>query len=254
MKVAIRADALRLCLPCVSTEETRYYLHGINLEPHPEGGATAVATDGFKLGCAYDSQAIWLQADALLIKPSAKFANAMARRVADGDLRRFVVVQSNRLRVVLAPSAAATLNETKAYFDEGLGEHLIDASFVEWKHARVIPEENDLAAGSHCGLLSCNHIAKLAAGFAEVDRPLKRKAFADIKTEACMALFSNKDALGASVLRFWPTNQFDLPAFFAVLMPVRYPGLEDPGTREHSILPGWASQTLGRSHTRSRAA
>lgn len=39
---------------CVSTEETRYYLHGTYIEPHPMGGVTMVATDGHLLAVAHD--------------------------------------------------------------------------------------------------------------------------------------------------------------------------------------------------------
>lgn len=37
-----------------STEETRYYLNGVYVEPHPKGGVTMTATDGHRLACIYD--------------------------------------------------------------------------------------------------------------------------------------------------------------------------------------------------------
>ena len=41
-----------------SKEESRYVLRAIRIEPHPEGGAVIVATDGHTLGLFYDADAI----------------------------------------------------------------------------------------------------------------------------------------------------------------------------------------------------
>lgn len=41
-----------------SKEESRYTLRAIRIEPHPEGGAVIVATDGHTLGLFYDADAI----------------------------------------------------------------------------------------------------------------------------------------------------------------------------------------------------
>lgn len=39
-----------LTRPCISAEETRYYLNGINLQPHPERGTLrSIATDGHRM-------------------------------------------------------------------------------------------------------------------------------------------------------------------------------------------------------------
>jgi DNA polymerase-3 subunit beta len=39
-----------LAAPCISTEATRYYLNGINMQPHPERGTLrAIATDGHRM-------------------------------------------------------------------------------------------------------------------------------------------------------------------------------------------------------------
>jgi hypothetical protein len=41
-----------------SKEESRYTLRAIRIEPHPEGGAVIVATDGHTMGVFYDAEAI----------------------------------------------------------------------------------------------------------------------------------------------------------------------------------------------------
>jgi hypothetical protein len=40
----------------VSKEETRYYLNGVYVEPHADGGVTMTATDGHRLLCIYDKE------------------------------------------------------------------------------------------------------------------------------------------------------------------------------------------------------
>ncbi|SDG35123.1 hypothetical protein [Pelagibacterium luteolum] len=37
-----------------STEETRYYLNGVHIEPHPDGGVFLVATDGHRMLVCHD--------------------------------------------------------------------------------------------------------------------------------------------------------------------------------------------------------
>lgn len=57
MNMTCNADLFRIAYSCVSTEETRYYLNGVHLEPHPCGGAFMVATDGHRLIVVHDESA-----------------------------------------------------------------------------------------------------------------------------------------------------------------------------------------------------
>jgi len=49
--VALDANILRAALICTSTEETRYYLQGVSIEPNPRD-LRVVSTDGHRLFCA----------------------------------------------------------------------------------------------------------------------------------------------------------------------------------------------------------
>ena len=49
--IAIDANILRAALICTSTEETRYYLQGVSIEPNPRD-LRVVSTDGHRLFCA----------------------------------------------------------------------------------------------------------------------------------------------------------------------------------------------------------
>jgi DNA polymerase III sliding clamp (beta) subunit (PCNA family) len=54
MTAVVNADLFRIVYSCVSTEETRYYLNGVHVEPHPVKGAILVATDGHRMLIAHD--------------------------------------------------------------------------------------------------------------------------------------------------------------------------------------------------------
>ena len=55
-RTIVRADKLMAIEPFQSTEKTRYYLHGVHIEPHAEG-AILVATDGHTLAAILDRDA-----------------------------------------------------------------------------------------------------------------------------------------------------------------------------------------------------
>ena len=55
-RTIVRADKLMAIEPFQSSEETRYYLHGVHIEPHAEG-AILVATDGHTLAAILDRDA-----------------------------------------------------------------------------------------------------------------------------------------------------------------------------------------------------
>lgn len=52
--IDVDAILFRAAAECQSTEETRYYLNGVYVHPHPEVGAMLVATDGHRMLCCHD--------------------------------------------------------------------------------------------------------------------------------------------------------------------------------------------------------
>lgn len=54
-KCKVSAKAYAAALLAVSTEETRYYLNGVLIEPNPAGGVTVVATNGHILIAIHDA-------------------------------------------------------------------------------------------------------------------------------------------------------------------------------------------------------
>lgn len=54
--IEVNGNLFRAVMAFASTEETRYYLNGVYIEPH-ETGALLVATDGHRLVCVHDVDA-----------------------------------------------------------------------------------------------------------------------------------------------------------------------------------------------------
>lgn len=54
LSIRVNADLFRIAFMCASREETRYFLNGVHIEPHPDGGALLTATDGHRLVSIYD--------------------------------------------------------------------------------------------------------------------------------------------------------------------------------------------------------
>jgi hypothetical protein len=54
---------------CRSTEELRYYLNGVYVQPLPNGGVLLVATDGHRLVCIHDETGSCSEASIVLVDP-----------------------------------------------------------------------------------------------------------------------------------------------------------------------------------------
>jgi hypothetical protein len=54
---------------CRSTEDIRYYLNGVYVQPHPNGGVLLVATDGHRLVCIHDETGSCSEASIVLVDP-----------------------------------------------------------------------------------------------------------------------------------------------------------------------------------------
>ena len=57
-KIDVNAMLFKAARECQSSEETRYYLGGVYVQPHPERGALLVATDGHRLIAIHDETGI----------------------------------------------------------------------------------------------------------------------------------------------------------------------------------------------------
>ncbi len=129
-KLSINAEYVRLAHGFASTEETRFYLMGVQVEPHPSGeGVLIIATDGHVAGIFYDRKGI-ADKNYLLALDKPTLSALKAQRSDGNRGNRFVTIKDDRL--VITNMA-------------GLEYHIkpnaveIDGTFPDWR--RIIPEK-----------------------------------------------------------------------------------------------------------------
>lgn len=117
-RVTISAGVVPRLQRFVSREETRYYLGGLAIEPHPtHGGAYVVATDGHRLGAVHDADAICpVAADglpqAIILARTTRLLNAAKERPPeprDGD-RPWLVIDVRQWWEAPTPHGASGLD------------------------------------------------------------------------------------------------------------------------------------------------
>ena len=144
--IKVDAGLFRIVHTTVSTEETRYYLNGVCIEPYPDGGALLIATDGHRLLAAHDPQAVCSEVAIINIP---KHALAQCKRPKLVDRRELVIDVQNAL---------ATINDVKPA-DAGAAEpiaemvaayqaNVIDGTFPDWRSVVPPAFEDKLKAGA----------------------------------------------------------------------------------------------------------
>lgn len=128
--------ALSACIPCISTEETRYYLNGIYLH-QVEGLACMVATDGHRLA-KYQTNEAWPFAGQIIHTRTVKLLRGLMKPGGNGEIIAMAAPdQSNSAEPTLAPKSPANRVEFR-----GTGWRLIsktiDGSYPDY--TRVIPK------------------------------------------------------------------------------------------------------------------
>lgn len=150
----VSADLFSRAALCVSAEHTRYYLNGVLLDAHPDGGVLLVAMDGHKLVAIRDPEGKIADGPAIIRATKTTLA-AARRRLSLRELKEGgplqVVVHGQRLAVAgegyvsavsavsggpddFAAIAAEPNHVVKAY---QWCDTLIDGTFPDWK--RLIP-------------------------------------------------------------------------------------------------------------------
>lgn len=140
-RVRVRAEYIAMLMPFVSTEPTRYYLNGIHIEPHPQGGALLVATNGHILGVVHDKDAsvdaAWTCAIPKMIAQACtkKVREALDRPHSVDFIGRNVYVTTARFN----PKDEERLGDPAELSDQHLAAAFspaIDGTYPDWR--RVI--------------------------------------------------------------------------------------------------------------------
>ncbi|WP_035670082.1 hypothetical protein [Bradyrhizobium liaoningense] len=218
--IRFNANLFRLAFSCASNEETRYYLKGVYVEPHAQGGVTLTATDGHRLICIRDENG---QADESAI---INLGDALKQCKPKRNERRDVVIYtgSNDAHVMLTTvdhegvstsgkkTGAEILTDSPIAMAYGVK---VDGSYPDYR--RVVPQEfTDKGAPGFAGQyiaafgdIACDLAVHqgLKAGRHSTDcySPLRVLCQDDKKPEGCPALV------------LFPRCDFA----FGILMPVR---------------------------------
>lgn len=218
--IKVDANLFRLVYTAVSTEETRYYLNGVHIEPHSDGGAILVSTDGQRMIVAHDPDG---ECSESVIVRLPQFVRAQCKtpRFFGG---------SRILEINPTDTGSATLKEItpgRKEEDEPKIETLltaygviIDGTFPDWR--RVIPSKPDAAAKA--GFIGFNDRYLKDWGAFSVD--LQKTVNG---ASSGMQLFC-ADAASPTLIRWG-----GVPNIFAVLMPMRIDA--------HGFLPDFMSKT-----------
>lgn len=188
----VSADLFRRASVAVSTEETRYYLNGVAVQPCDQGGALLVATDGHRLLAIRDPHAHVVGSG--IVSLSKALAAAVGRKPksqkGSSTPQRFLAVKASKAAVIDMVVRAATTPDAELYESmlECVDEPnaaviayqwsgaMIEGSFPDWRRAVGEPT----AEAAACEAIDASILTPLVAA---LSRPKERPAF-----------------------RLWPTN------------------------------------------------
>lgn len=123
----VRSDYYRAVAPFVSREETRYYLGGVLIEPHPVEGVLLVATDGCRMMIAHDRSG---SCDGTYITdmPPDALRSGKAKRTDPGP-RRFRAENERTVSVIVPEHLLLDFEH----------DWRIDGTFPDWR--KVLPKK-----------------------------------------------------------------------------------------------------------------
>jgi hypothetical protein len=199
MPFNVNANLFRAVAMFQSTEKARYYLAGVQIEPHPCGGVFLVATDGHRMLVVHDKTGVIDAGEHGLIVS----LDAAALKACKMDRR-----ESTPRRVIGAEIGAPAWVATCDHYGAAENVHMVkgwhvDGTFPDWR--RVLPRFDDSTP-----VLAAAYDPDLLASFADAGRIL-----ADVKTPPATTLRHGSNG-GPALLRF-----FGVDHAFGVLMPMR---------------------------------
>ena len=210
MSVTVNANLFRIVSAFVSSEETRYYLKGVSIEPHPHWpGVTLTATDGHRLLSVYDATGsasraaiIALPKDTLKACKPAKTDHARTLQIEFGEAKT-----DTRATVLAAP-----INDAENAHPVAMAPRCeIDGSFPDWRRiAPCFPDDQTLSGAM--GYIAYN--ATYITTFATAARELAQHLVTYRRDSGRLRIRQNGGA--AALITFC-----NFPDAFGALMPMR---------------------------------
>ena len=142
-------------MTCASTDSTRYYLRGVQVEPSPSGGLLLVATDGHRLSLAHDA--------------GATVEGTLPER---GVILPTVNAAMAKLKEGTRAQAEVVTYDGRTFAVDGQTWHApaIDGTFPDWR--RILPDVTTPGTGAGFNPRYLADFAKVAAAFGEKNAPL----------------------------------------------------------------------------------
>lgn len=227
-KASLCANTFRKVALAQSTEETRYYLNGVLVEPHEDGGAILVATNGHFLIIMRDKDAtVEGPASIVRIRPDIlRECHKTDRISAKSKLGRKLVVRGQTARLEKASGnldfGGSPDEKTIAYQWCGA---LIDGQFPDWR--KVVPKP---ATQAPAVIPSVNSDYLAAIG----------KALATETTAGTRLVYCGEGEF--SPMLVYPLNKF--VDGFGVIMPVR---------GDDVSMPSWVNLPTGAGEQKAAA-
>jgi len=205
MKTVVDANLFRLVYATVSRDDTRYYLNGVSIEPHPEQGAIMVSTDGHRMLIAHDEDG---HCEEKIIVKLPNYALPLCKhKTMFGSSRRLEIdhEEKGQAKIVLVKPSREEGGAPEYEDLISCYNVLISGSFPDWR--RVVPD------------LSQDTNSSIAAGF----NTKYLKEFGQIgvdiaKTLGCTASFimHKRSGLEPAIIRWLGASNI-----FAILMATR---------------------------------
>lgn len=144
-KLRVSAKLVALVTPFMAKADIRYYLNGINVRPHPAGGAVICATNGHMLAAVHDPDGVCEHEVTLSISPGT-----VAALKARGNGGRVLALRYGRVAVLEGDDEVALQP----------GDPIVDGKFPQYQN--LIPPAERLKPGL-VGQFNTAYIAVLDA-------------------------------------------------------------------------------------------
>lgn len=211
--IRFNAELFKLASAFQGIKDIRYYLNGVKIEPHPEKGAVAIATDGHMMGVVHDENGI-CTTPMIIRCPKALMSACKAPSKIEPGTRHLIVVDG-RASIHTFDNNMDRIKDGEIFILPNNPE--IEGLFPNWRH--LVPNCEDLEQGMA----------------ATISAPILKR-FVDVAT--------TNDRFGHGLI-FWQRKEGDKantavlvqfakkPEFVGIVMPMR----DDI----HTFPPRWAA-------------
>jgi hypothetical protein len=199
--VTITSKYVPILAEFMGKNDIRYYLNGIYVEPHPQGGIVLIATDGHAMVLIHDVEG----------KSNGSYINALPASIVSACTPRGFKDISKNAQVLRLVGNAGYVMSVKDGDPTDIGRwhlhtaycEIIDGKFPDWK--KIIPRDLKPADRIEVNSIYLNRITKAA----------KVSSWLSPITVFANGSNSNKDA-GAMLVRIE-----SMPELFVIVMPMR---------------------------------